>query len=115
MSNNIIVYKKLKKIVFSIYTDGAYTDTEYDLILSLDLMGNIVSVLNNNEGISFVNKNIFIIDDNLISFEYRNDIAHVMFELLNISSFYISSQSMLSLHDNDMATGVVINYYGKNK
>jgi len=79
------------------------------------LMGNIVSILNDNENISFVDKNIFIIDDSLISFDYRNDIAHVMFELLNISSFYISSQSMLSLHDNDMTTGVVINYLEKNK
>jgi hypothetical protein len=117
MNNSIIIYKQTDKITFSTYDNGAYVDTLFDTQPTLDLMGNIVYILQNqndqngqNGQIVLKDKNVFIIDNPLISFKYRNDMACVMFEILNISSFYVASQSMLCLHDNDITSGIVIDY-----
>jgi len=115
MNNTIIIYNKFKHIIFSFCNNGVYDDTESLINPTLDLMGNIVLILRDHEDISFTGKRIFIVDNLSISFDYRNDIAHVMFELLNISAFYISSHSMLCLYDNDITSGVVISYYNNNK
>lgn len=117
MNNTVILHKQAEKIIFSIGCNGEYDDYEFEINNNLDFMGNIVSVIDSEnqslvdkETLSLKDKNVFIIDKPSISLQYRKDLAKIMFDLLNISSLYITSQSMLCLHDNDITTGLVVDY-----
>lgn len=105
----IIIQKYNSKFVFSEYTNGDFDD-KYFVDNKLDIIGNLVNILSDDK-YSVKNKNIFIIDQPTISFNDRRVIAEVLFGVLNVSGLYIASQSMLSLYDNDLSSGIIIDIY----
>lgn len=108
MSKTIIIGKKGDKLLVC-----ADEDKLVDYNNDLDMMGNIVQTLLGKPDL-IKNKQIFIIDKPTISLKYRKDMAHVMFELLGISAFYIATQSMLVLYDNDIVSGIVVDLYDEH-
>lgn len=107
MDKTIILYKQNDKLIVCRSVDNVFDEKYFDYNNSLDLIGNIVAVFDNDE-FTLKNKQIFIIDRSTVSLKYRKDIAEVFFELLGIAAFYITSQSMLALHDNNLESGIVI-------
>lgn len=121
MGKTIILNKQHDKLIMSVNLnnlDYDFEDKEFILNKNLDLIGNVVQILNSDnlsndekKFLSLENSNIFVIDDSTISLKYRKDMADVMFKLLNISAFYIASQSLLSLYDNDITSGIIIDSF----
>lgn len=118
MTNTIILNKQNNKLIFSINSNGKFEEKEFDFNKNLDLVGNIIEITSNinlsddeRKELCLKNKHVFVVDKSTISLKYRKDIAEVMFELLGISAFYIASQSMLTLYDNDLTSGIVIDSF----
>jgi actin-related protein len=109
---NIILYTNNKNIYIIFENQDSYTEYRYKLNDKYDFMGNLTSLIINNN-LFFSNKNVLIIDQNN-NLRYRKDIGEIMFKLLNVSAFYITSQSLLSLIENDINSGLVIDYYNNN-
>lgn len=115
MVKTIILNKQNDKLIFLTNINGKFEEKIFNFNKKLDLVGNIVEIYANDtlsdiekEEISLKNKQVFVIDRSTISLKYRKDMAEVMFNLLDISKFYIASQSMLTLYDNDLSSGIVI-------
>lgn len=118
MRDTIILNIQNDKLIFSINSNEKFEEKHFKLNKNLDLMGNIIEILNDKKlselerkKLSLKDKQIFIIDKSTISLKYRKDMAQILFELLDISAFYIASQSILALYDNNITSGLVIDYF----